>query len=42
MGDQFSPFLGVIKESYSHRELRELYVNLVSIEQLPAQSQFLS
>ena len=42
MGDQFSPFLRVVKESYGHRELRELYVNLVSIEQLPAREAFMT
>jgi len=40
MGDQFSSSLRIIKKSYSHRELRELFVNLVSIEQLPAREAF--
>ena len=42
MDNQFSPSLGVIKKSYSHRELRELYVYLVSIEQLSAREAFMT
>ena len=42
MGEQFSSSLKLIKESYSHRELRELYVDLVSIEQLPAREAFMT
>lgn len=42
MGELFGSSLNIIKESYSHRELRELYVNLVSIEQLPAREAFMT